>query len=704
MSTLSWDDVGGDVTEVIAAVASCDKPNLRSSKRSKVADKSGNSNDQMELGLDGHQAQVLVQDQADDESSDSGPEVEFVAKTVPAVSFDEIASFAQLSISKAPSDEQLAADVANYDQLLKVVKDKASQEDLERCKNQGLDAPLDDTSVQNGDASKAKKLAARQVQFMHLVFFLGTLTAAPDTAEASEFFSRGQPGCASNVVFKSKHMYQSNYNNTLANYFWSDSYPPSEEVLFTNILLLLGVDSHPDITTRQEAGVMHGTFFGDQTEMVRTSSLASLLAVPAVLSADIPDLTSTVVPSAIGDSINLTNDAARDLAVRSFMRSQSDESREKMLGGEQLAMLTPQDVANKAIYFAAFKHAGPNGSTLKLLNKNLAAYAEYASQYNIFAPPNLIIPALAAEMGRDRRKSSKSFHTTGGGTIESSLHGSFKTGNDHFGMVFDADCAVGRSFMKKRSAGNNTQTFPLQWEYDMETFCNKGDWSMPSPILWYTASAVLQFLTSSRGAEWFQMQPFDGNPELQSKFHAGAAFEAPVNKQGKNNVKCAIPDYGLAGKLTFLPKYMKFMRKFGNVPSVRGGIKHGTLIWSKQLSNNTQYNTLVNGILSVHFPQRIQMGIASHSLHGAFNAVGMALNNSKRVLDAAGRWYPENDMNVTYATVEACIFQFKVRKHMLDAILSFFSKRAQLPSNPSLAFISANSRLQRSKFYGHNAL
>ena len=101
-------------------------------------------------------------------------------------------------------------------------------------------------------------------------------------------------------------------------------------------------------------------------------------------------------------------------------------------------------------------------------------------------------------MGRDRRKSSKSFHTTGGGTIISSLHGSVKTGNDHFGMIFDADCAVGRIFMKKRRAGNNTQTFPLHWEYDMENFCNKADWSMPSPVLWHTASAVLQFLTSSQ--------------------------------------------------------------------------------------------------------------------------------------------------------------------------------------------------------------
>ena len=100
------------------------------------------------------------------------------------------------------------------------------------------------------------------------------------------------------------------------------------------------------------------------------------------------------------------------------------------------------------------------------------------------------------------------------------------------------------------------------------------------------------------------MQPFDGNPELQSKFQAGAAFEAPVNKQGKINVKCCIPDHGLAGKLTSLPKYMKFMRKFGNVPSVRGGIKHGAS--SNFLSNNTQYNTLINGILSPHFPQRIK--------------------------------------------------------------------------------------------------
>ena len=83
-----------------------------------------------------------------------------------------------------------------------------------------------------------------------------------------------------------------------------------------------------------------------------------------------------------------------------------------MLGGElnatALPWYPPQHSADAIIFKSAVKFAGANGRTLASLILNMNAYASIVQYSEVCAPPNWIVPAIAAQMGVDRRNNSKS--------------------------------------------------------------------------------------------------------------------------------------------------------------------------------------------------------------------------------------------------------------------------------------------------------
>ena len=693
---------------------------------------------------------------------------EAIASPVPLAklfTFDELNPFAQFGGGIQPE----ALDDARI-QFAKLQALVVSPDDLQALQKAGLDNALDADDEDKATVDKINDIVQkrnhlfRQSKFLRLIFFLGGLNVLPVPVTANVGTQVFLPVAAVLSPSISKPVTLYSYKNMPAGCskidihgrMWIDvegtifpsakqlvlkgawaNHPAPPQVsngfkvrtddpfdnnssrlarqafpdtLFTSILISLDLADNPVVNSRQSAVLMQEGSFGEHTELVRQTCTSSLLASPVL-----PDSTSAPVsvPSLVDSAPKKarSDEEGRTFYAELFMRNQSDESRVLMLGGEVNASFTPQFAADNIIFKAAYKWAGAHGSTLANLISNMNDYASIVQYCEVCPPPNWIVPALAAQMGVDRRKSSRSSATTGGHTIEHSLISSFRYGADHYGLVFDHECAAAKSFAPRKSR-SHTQTWPLQWQADLESFLYSCNWDDPAPLTWYSACACNQFYLSARGAEYFLMKPYLGYPELYTDFHAGVVFEADVNKQGVNNVKCAIPNYGLYGKLTYLPKMLKFMHKHGHgIPAIarNGDLLHSTLDWTKKLVNNTQYNKLINEVLLFHFPNRIKMGMASHSLHGAFNAIGKALNLSPRALNALGRWYPPNDMTVTYATREECVYQFKVRKHIIDAIIYFANSGnlvglRRLPKTPVLTFITAHPGLVQSRFYGSNAV